>query len=260
MPTARLSEKRSAERRVAQLPVAVVGGDDRAGAQAALQLLARLARDDLGGLGQRDLDLGDRGDRDLGRQHVVEDVIVAQIGVGEDIVADPLARAQAAAMADHQPRLGPQHREVVADRLGVRRADADVDQRDAGAVRRPSGDRRASGAAATRCREIDLRRRRRRAWITTPPAPDSAGEAADPSPSCDAAPADELVDVAVVVGEQHVALHMLGRRAGVVAQPREAEVGAQRRRTARAGGCRRARSTGRRRSRRRCARARSRGR
>ena len=38
-------------------------------------------------------------------------------------------------MADHQPRLGAQHREMVADRLGVGRADADVDQRDAAAVR-----------------------------------------------------------------------------------------------------------------------------
>ena len=83
---------------------------------------------------QRELDFGDRRDRDFGRQHVVEDMIVAQIGVGEDIVADPLAGAQTAAMADHQPCLGPQHREMVADRLGVGRADADIDQRDAGAV------------------------------------------------------------------------------------------------------------------------------
>ena len=64
------------------------------------------------------------------------DMVVAQIGVGEDIVADRLARPQAAAMADHQPDLGPHHREMVADRLGVGRADADIDQGDALAARR----------------------------------------------------------------------------------------------------------------------------
>ena len=39
--------------------------------------------------------------------------------------------------------------------------------------------------------------------------------------------ADELVDVADIVGEQHEVLEMLGRRAGVVAQPGEAEIGAR---------------------------------
>src|SRR3546814_13992009 len=41
-------------------------------------------------------------------------------------------------------------------------------------------------------------------------------------------PGDEFVDIAVIVGEQYVALEMLGRGAGIVAQPREAEIGAQR--------------------------------
>ena len=53
-----------------------------------------------------------------------------KIGVGEHIIADALARSQAAAMADHQPHFGPQHRDMVADRLRVRRTDADVDQGD----------------------------------------------------------------------------------------------------------------------------------
>ena len=100
-------------------------------------------------LEQRQLDLGDGGNRNLGRQHVVQHMVVAQIGVGQHIVADRLAGPQAAAMADHQPGLGPHHRQVVADRLGVGRADADVDQGDAVAVRRRSGDRPASGAAAS---------------------------------------------------------------------------------------------------------------
>ncbi len=68
---------------------------------------------------KRLLDLGDRRDRDFGRQYVIEDMIVAQIGVGKDIVADPLGRAQPAAMADHQPRLGTQHRKVIGNRLGI---------------------------------------------------------------------------------------------------------------------------------------------
>src|SRR3546814_8304128 len=62
-------------------------------------------------------------------------MVVAKIGVREHIVADTLAGAQPAAMADHQPRLRTQHREMVADRLGVRRTDADVDERDAAAIR-----------------------------------------------------------------------------------------------------------------------------
>src|SRR3546814_15026612 len=68
----------------------------------------------------------DLGDRDFGRQDVVEDMIVAQIGVREDVIADPLAGAQPAAMADHQPGVGAYHREMIGDRLGIRRADADV--------------------------------------------------------------------------------------------------------------------------------------
>src|SRR5260221_77088 len=39
--------------------------------------------------------------------------------------------------------------------------------------------------------------------------------------------ADEFVDVADVVGEQDELLEMLGRRSGIVTQPRETEVGAR---------------------------------
>src|SRR5437016_965861 len=50
--------EREAQRRagVAQLPVAIVRGHDRAGAQAALELLARLAGNRLGGARKRLLD------------------------------------------------------------------------------------------------------------------------------------------------------------------------------------------------------------
>ena len=142
--------KRRALERVAQLPVAVVGGDHRAGAQPRLQRVAALAGDDLGRALQRQLDLGDRRDRDLRRQDVVQHMVVAQIGVGQHIVADGLGGPQAAAVADHQPGLGAQHRQVVGDGLGVGGADADVDQADAAAGPRRSGGRPASGAGARR--------------------------------------------------------------------------------------------------------------
>jgi hypothetical protein len=129
--TARDWLKRRAGQGEAQLPVAVVGGDDGAGAQPALQLLRILAGHIDGGPEQGLLDLGDGGQGNLDRQHVVEDMVVAQIAVGEHIVADRLARPQAAAMADHQPHFGPHHRQMVADRLRVGRADADIDQGDA---------------------------------------------------------------------------------------------------------------------------------
>jgi hypothetical protein len=132
---ARLVEAQRAQA-VAQLPVAVVGGDHGAGAQARLQRIAALAGDDLGRALQGDLHLGDRRDRDLRRQDVVQHMVVAQIGVGQHIVADGLAGAQAAAVADHQPGLGPQHRQVVGDGLGVGGPDADVDQRDPAPVGR----------------------------------------------------------------------------------------------------------------------------
>ena len=71
--------------------------------------------------------------RDFGRHQVVEDVVAPQVAVGEHVVADRLRLPQAAAMADHQPAMRPQHREVVGDVLRVRGADADVDQRNAAA-------------------------------------------------------------------------------------------------------------------------------
>jgi hypothetical protein len=58
-------------------------------------------------------------------------VILAQIGVGQHIVADALCLAQPAAVADHQPAIGAQHGEMVGDGLGVGGADPDVDQRGA---------------------------------------------------------------------------------------------------------------------------------
>ena len=121
-------------------------------------------------------------------------------------------------MAEHEPAIGPEHREVVGDRLGVARADADIDERDAAPVRplqmvgrhlRQVARRAGLGPAggAGRGGEHDIARRHEAVIAVL----------ADQR----AAEADELVDVALVVGEQHEILEMLGRRAGVVVQPRE---------------------------------------
>jgi hypothetical protein len=53
--------------------------------------------------------------------------------------------------------------------------------------------------------------------IVIPPAPDRLRTG----------PANEFIDIAVIVGEQHEALRMLGGRAHVVAQASETEIGAQ---------------------------------
>ena len=53
----------------------------------------------------------------------------------QHVVAEELATPQPGAMTDHQPAMRPQHGEVVGDRLGVGRTDADVHERDAVALR-----------------------------------------------------------------------------------------------------------------------------
>ncbi len=151
-------------------------------------------------------------------------MVVAQIGMGQHIIADPLARSQAAAMADHQPRLRSYDREVIGDGLGIGRANADVNQCDAGAVGRDQvigrhlvpppravGDE-FFGIVARFDHNAACARHRRIARFGT---------------KLFACPADEFIDIAVVIGEQHITLHMFRRCAGIVPQPRQAEIGAQ---------------------------------
>jgi hypothetical protein len=61
-------------------------------------------------------------------------MVLAHVAVGQHIVAELLAVAQAGAVAQHDPGVRAQHGDVVGDGLGVGRADADVDHGDAGAV------------------------------------------------------------------------------------------------------------------------------
>ena len=84
---------------------------------------------------ERDLDLGQRRDRHPQRQLLVEHMVLAHVAVRQHVVAELLRVAQAGAVAEHHPGVRAQHRDVVGDGLGVGRADADVDHRDAAAVR-----------------------------------------------------------------------------------------------------------------------------
>ena len=176
----------------------------------------------LRGPGERLLDLGNCGEGDFRRQHRIEHVIVAQIGMGEHVVADLLARAQAAAMADHQPRFGTQHCQVVADRLRIARADTDIDQRDAFAV----GTNQVIGGhlvpapcsvGQLRAGLVGLLGQHHAARTGQRGIPVLA--------ELRTGPVNEFIDIAVIVREQDEALEMLGAGAGVVRQPREAEIG-----------------------------------
>jgi len=114
---------------------------------------------------------------------------------------------------------------MVADRLGVRRADADIDEGDAAAVGRDQmigghlvpppgavGDKRTGVDAGL----VDVE-------------PRGAGECGIAALSdLRRRPRHEFVDIAMIVGEQYVALEMFGRGAGVVAEAREREIGTQR--------------------------------
>ena len=162
-------------------------------------------------------------------------MVVAQISVGEDIVADRLARPQAAAMADHQPDFGAEHGEMVADRLGVGRADADIDEGDSAAIGRDQMvGRHLHLAPAARG---DLGDRIRRVAGDEHAAGRGQGlVGAVLAPQLLDRPADELVDVADIVGEQQIALGVLDRSAGIMAQAGEAEIDPAARRTGPAAG------------------------
>ena len=134
---------------------------------------------------------------------------------------------KARGMADHQPAMGPQHRDVVGDRLGVGRPDADVDQGDAApvgaddvvgghlkAVPDDGGGlrfrflRRGAGIDDDIARQHQLARR-------------AGAQLFEP-------PMDELVDVAVVVGQQQPRLHRAPVGAGVVDEPAQRVIDARR--------------------------------
>jgi hypothetical protein len=65
------------------------------------------------------------------RQVSIEHMVLAHIGVRQNVVAQFLAVPQSGAMAQHDPGMRAQHGDMVGDRLGVGGPDADVDHGDA---------------------------------------------------------------------------------------------------------------------------------
>ena len=61
-------------------------------------------------------------------------MIFTHIAVGQHIVAQLLRVAQTGTVAQHDPRMWPQHSDVVGDGFGIGRAHTDVDHGDAAAV------------------------------------------------------------------------------------------------------------------------------
>jgi len=140
-------------------------------------------------------------------------VVVADVAVRQDVVAEQLAAAQPGAVAEHQPAMRPQHRDVVGDRLGVAGPDADIDE----------GDAVAAGALEMIGRHLRQPGGPRRLGLVARADDDIAGldegDGAAVAGHLGPADGDELVDVALVVGQQHEFLEMLGRGAGVVVEP-----------------------------------------
>ena len=202
-----------------QLPVAVVGAGHGAGAHDAFELGPLQVRHIFDGLLQGHLDLGQRRDRYPQRQFFVKHMVFAHITVGQHVVAQLLAAAQAGAVAQHQPGVRPEHGHVVGDVFGVGRADADVDHGDAAAV----------GAQQVIARHLRQTRRCQTKSVsgfgrqTGAPCHHIArldkGHIGAALPAhFFMAQAHELVDVKLVVGEQHKVLKPVGRGACVVAQ------------------------------------------
>src|SRR5258708_1458826 len=60
-------------------------------------------------------------------------MVLSHITMGQHIVAELLRVPEARTMTEHQPGVGPHHRDVVGDVAGVRRAGPDVDHGNAAA-------------------------------------------------------------------------------------------------------------------------------
>ena len=80
---------------------------------------------------ERDLHLGKRRDRHKQRQFAIEHMVLPDITMREDVVAEPLRVPQARAMAEHQPGVRAKHRDVVGDIARVGWSGPDIDQGDA---------------------------------------------------------------------------------------------------------------------------------
>jgi hypothetical protein len=163
---------------------------------------------------ERLLHLGQGGDRDPGGQFLVQHVILARVAVGEHVVAQLLGVPQACAVAQHQPGVRAQHRDVVGHGARVGRPNADVDQGDPAAV---GPDQVVAGHLRQPVGRRTLARRRavlgdHFARLHEPVVARIAVVHQLP------AHAHEGVDVELVVREDHEVLEVVRTRAGVVQQ------------------------------------------
>ncbi len=203
---------------VAELPVAVVDARDRAGAHHDLELEAARPGDLPDRLLERHLHLGQRRHRHPDRQFLVKHVVLAHVAVRQHVIAELLRVAQPRAMAEHQPGMGTQHRDMIGDVARVRRTGADVDHRDAARIRTDQVERRHLRQA--------LRRRAHGRGIAQPRVAgddvtrlDEGIAVGSAERHALAADARERIDVELIVGEDHEILEMLGVGAGVVVEP-----------------------------------------
>src|SRR3546814_10979470 len=103
---ARLAEAKRGFR-MAQFPVAIVGGHDGASAQPPLKLLLRTAENIMRGLGHGKLHFCNGGNGNFRGQHFVKNAVISQIGEGKYLIAQPPAGPAAAPMP--QPHPPPRH-------------------------------------------------------------------------------------------------------------------------------------------------------
>ena len=202
-----------------QFPIAVVGAGHGAGAHQALELCPLAARDFGHSTFQRHLDFGQCRNRHPQRQLFVQHMVFTHIGVGQHVVAQLLRGAQPRAVAQHQPSMGAQHRDVVGDGLGVGRAHANVHHGDAAVVfayQVVAGHLRQSGwwhalRIARFARRADTARDHIAGLHKSHIRAVRLGHLG-------MAQRNEFVDVKLVVGEQHKVLEMRRTGAAVVAQ------------------------------------------
>ena len=165
-------------------------------------------------------------------------MILAHVAVRQDVVAELLRIAQARAVAEHQPGMRPQHRDVVGDVARVRRTGADVDHGDAAiaGLDQMKG-RHLRHALGRRRRSVPPPKRALR--VITLPGSTKASAAGLARCHALAAHAREGIDVELIVREDHEVLEVLRIGAGVVVEPVQRVVDAgsaeQRERLRRAG-------------------------
>ena len=177
---------------------------------------------------QRDLHFRDGRDRRHQRHGIVENMILPQIGVGEHVIADHLRLSQARAMADHQPAMRTQHRDMIGDVLRVRGPDADIHETHALPVRADDVIGRHLEAVPGDGEHARFRLLRRKRAIDDGVAGQHHLRDALVGVELLQSPLHELVDIAVVVRQQHPGLHRAPVGARVMHEPSQRIIDARR--------------------------------